>query len=67
MHPLEGVIIMAAGFIPFSIAMGFFPSDPEKQRELAVRLPYTKNRSLMYCMAAGLWLFGASVLLGLVR
>ncbi len=30
---------MAAGFIPFSIAAGFFPSDAERQRELAVRVP----------------------------
>lgn len=67
MHPAEGVFIMAAGFIPFSIALGFFPSDPEKKRELAVRVPYTNNRPLMFCMAAGLWLFGSVVLMGVVR
>jgi len=67
MHWLEGVIIIGAGFIPFLIVTGRFPADPQKRQDLEVRLPWVKNRKLMYGMAGFLWVFGVAAVLGLMK
>ena len=67
MHWLEGIIIIGAGFFAFCIGAGWFPSDPQKRQDFEARLPWVKNRILMYGMAAFLWAFGVAAALGLVK
>jgi len=67
MHWLEGVIIIGAGFIPFLIVTGRFPADSQKRQDLEVRLPWVKNRKLMYGMAGLLWVFGVAAVLSLMK
>lgn len=67
MHWLEGIIMIFAGFVAFLIGAGWWPSDPQQRQNLEVRLPWVKNRILMYGMASFLWAFGFVAALGLVR
>ena len=67
MHPLEGIIIIAAGTFGRLVGSGRFPSDTRKRRELQVRLPWVKNRYRMYGIAALLWAFGLPVFSGFVK
>jgi hypothetical protein len=66
-HPLEGVIIVVAGTMAWLIGSGRFPADPRRRQDLEVRVPWVRNRNLMYAMAVLLWAFGLLALLGLVK
>jgi hypothetical protein len=66
-HPLEGIIIIAAGTIGWLVGSGWFPADPHRRRDLEVRLPWVRNRKLMYASAILLWVFGLLVFLGVVK
>jgi hypothetical protein len=67
MHPLEGIIIIAAGTIAWLIGSGRFASDTRTRTQLEVRLPRVKNRNPMYGIAALLSAFGLLVLSGFVK
>lgn len=67
MHWLEGILIIGAGFFAFLIGAGRFPGDSQKRQSLEVRMPWVKNRILMYGMAGFLWAFGFAAVLGLVK
>lgn len=59
--------MIGAGCFAFVIGASWYPSDVQKRQTLEGRLPWVKNRILMYGMAAFLWVFGFSAVLGLVK
>ncbi len=59
--------MIAAGVGLYLMGSGRFPSDLQKRQELERRLPWVKNRILMYSGAGFLWAFGFVIVLGLVK
>ncbi|HAR46310.1 MAG: hypothetical protein A2X56_04760 [Nitrospirae bacterium GWC2_57_13] len=67
MHWLEGAIMVAAGFIPWFVAAGKLPADPQKRLDLERAMPIVKNKTLLRVAAAFLWILGGAAILGFVR
>lgn len=67
MHWLEAVVIVAVGFIPWFIASGQFPGDPQRRLELEQKMPLVKNKTLLRVAAVFLWIFGGAAILGLIK
>ncbi len=67
MHWLEGINNDWARLLRVCYRGHWYPSELQKRQTLEGRLPWVKNRILMYGMAAFLWVFGFSAVLGLVK
>ena len=67
MHWLEGVLMAATGFIPWMIASGRFPSDPQQRAELERKMAIVRNKGVMRAAAVVLWVIGGAAILGFVR
>jgi len=61
MHWIEGVMIFAAGAIPWLIANGTIPKDYQQRKKLEETIPLTRHVFLLQMVAILLWLFGAVV------
>ena len=62
MHWIEGLIMMAVGWVPWMIASGTFPPNYEQRQNLERAMPWVKNKYLMRGAAIFLWLLGGAAL-----